>query len=167
MIPQDSLAHDFSEDLPWLAFLYVSEDLTPDEAADFEERLLSDHSAREAVALAMMMTEGLWMASAMDSLTPKAEPAEANVLQTTKTARRKSPWLSWLASSVALAGLAFFVGWWTAHQMRPPRSRLRRSPNFRPSMSFLAKFRESFLNSKESGSLWKSGRIRKRSWRTC
>ncbi len=64
----ESLAQPYSQELPWLAFLYVSEELTPDEAADFEERLLVDQSAREAVANAMKMAEGLWMATAMDSL---------------------------------------------------------------------------------------------------
>ncbi len=121
MNPQDSLAQNFSEDLPWLAFLYVSEDLTPDEAADFEERLLTDQAAREAVAEAMTMAEGLWMASAMDSLTPKPESADAIALETRQTARRKSQRLSWLASSAALAGLAFFVGWWAAHQHVSPQ----------------------------------------------
>lgn len=45
MIPSDR-----QEELSWLAFRYISTEMSPDEAAQFEERLAIDQAAREAVA---------------------------------------------------------------------------------------------------------------------
>ena len=44
-----------SAGLSWLAFQYVSEELPSAEAAAFEERLVADQAAREAVAEAMLL----------------------------------------------------------------------------------------------------------------
>ena len=46
-------------DLAWTAFLYVSGDLAPDEAARFEARLDDDQMAREAVAAAIELAGAL------------------------------------------------------------------------------------------------------------
>ena len=105
MNPQDSHAAPLEGDLSWQAFLYVGGDLSPDEVVDFEERLLTDQVAREAVAEAAKISEGLWLASAMDSLS-KTQPAVA--LEDQK--RNRARWVAWLAGTFAAACLAFYVG---------------------------------------------------------
>lgn len=119
MNPEDSLAQTNAKELPWLAFLYVSEDLSPDEVVDFEERLLTDQAAREAVACAMKLADGVWLASALDFYGPKPEthpaaPAlRANAMGHAGIFQRLS---LWIAGTVAAAILAFCVGWWFAGQ---------------------------------------------------
>lgn len=124
MNPQNSLAASHSEELPWLAFRYVSEELTPKEAQDFEERLMSDQAAREAVAQAMKMSEGLWMASAMDSLhlQPKTTPTPLARETGSQTIRERLRSMSWLVSTVVAASLAFCIGWWFAQRQTESRS---------------------------------------------
>lgn len=117
MNPDKSLAATPSEELPWRAFLYVSEELTPEETQEFEERLLSDQAAREAVAHAMKMSEGLWMASAMDSLNGRPAAHSAPALESavvSQSTRERSRSVMWLVSTVVAASLAFCVGWWFA-----------------------------------------------------
>jgi anti-sigma factor RsiW len=46
-------------DLPWLAFQYVNDELSPDETAQFEERLATDQAAREAVAESMLLVQAV------------------------------------------------------------------------------------------------------------
>ncbi len=119
MNPDESLAQAYAEELPWLAFLYVSEELTPDEVVDFEERLLSDQSAREAVGQVMQLADGVWLASAMDSLSPKPEICPAPwAIGPDQTRRRGgfSRLALWMGSTLAAAALAFCVGWWFAGQ---------------------------------------------------
>src|SRR5687768_10629116 len=48
-----------SADLDWLAFQYISDELPPDEALRFEERLETDQAAREAVAEAMLLLQAV------------------------------------------------------------------------------------------------------------
>ena len=50
------MRHQRPDDLDWLAFCYVVDELPPDKAAEFENRLASDHAAREAVAEAVELT---------------------------------------------------------------------------------------------------------------
>ncbi len=120
MNPEPSPAQAFDEDLPWLAFLYVSEELTPDEVADFEERLLTDQEAREAVAEAMKMADGLWVATAVETL--QAPPDRGRPAEAAKPSRSRWSW--WMTGTLAAAGLAFCVGWWLAEwetSNNPPR----------------------------------------------
>lgn len=118
MNPEDSLAQAYAKELPWLAFLYVSEELTPDEVVDFEERLLTDQAAREAVADAMKFADGVWLASALDSYSPKPEvtPVAPAIGRHQAKRRRINRWAIWVGSTVAAAVLAFCVGWWYAEQ---------------------------------------------------
>jgi hypothetical protein len=116
----ETLAQAYAEELPWLAFLYVSEDLTPDEVVDLEERLLTDQSAREAVAQAMKMADGMWMASALDSLSPLSRPALA--IPENSRDRRFQRLALWIGSTIVAAGLAFCVGWWFAQSADSPAS---------------------------------------------
>ena len=48
-----------SQDLNWLAFCYVVDELSPADALSFEERLASDQAAREALAEAVLLTQAL------------------------------------------------------------------------------------------------------------
>lgn len=59
-------------DLDWLAFQYVSEELSAEEAAHFEDRLAVDQSAREAVAEAMLLRQAISAGARI------AEPARAS-----------------------------------------------------------------------------------------
>lgn len=126
MHPEDSLAQAYAEELPWLAFLYVSEELTPDEVVDFEERLLTDQAAREAVAEAMKLADGVWLASAMSSYQTQpsmGSPTPASELHPTDRQNIRR-WALWTGSTLALAVLAFCVGWWFAEGRSNPSTRL-------------------------------------------
>jgi anti-sigma factor RsiW len=46
-------------ELEWSAFRYIADELSPAEAAEFEQRLASDQNAREAVASAVQMAEAV------------------------------------------------------------------------------------------------------------
>jgi len=107
MTSPESLAQTFPDDLAWQAFLYVSGELTPDEVVDFEERLLSDQSAREAVAV--KLDDGVCAAwdAEMTTLSHKTKTAVGE-------RKQSSHWIVWTIGSVLAASLAFFVGWWVA-----------------------------------------------------
>src|SRR5687767_2601083 len=47
------------QELLWLAFRYVSDELSAEEVEQFEERLAVDQAAREAVAEAVLMCEAV------------------------------------------------------------------------------------------------------------
>ena len=127
MNPHDSFAQTHVDDLSCQAFLYVLGDLTPDEIVDFEERLLADQAVREAVAQAAKTTEGLWLASAMESMTKTESPA--NAAQQPRPERSLSRRLIWLASTAVAAVLAFCVGWWFANpEATPPAGPIVQSP---------------------------------------
>lgn len=127
MNPHDSFAQTHVDDLSWQASLYVLGELTPDEIVDFEERLLTDQAVREAVAQAAKMTEGLWLASAMESMTTTEPPAQA--AQHAHKERSLSRRLIWLASTAVAAVLAFCVGWWFANpEATPPAGPIAHSP---------------------------------------
>lgn len=66
------MEHRGPADLEWLAFQYVSEELSAEVAAHFEDRLAVDQSAREAVAEAML----LWQTIAAGARI--AEPARTS-----------------------------------------------------------------------------------------
>lgn len=66
------MQHRDPADLDWLAFQYVSEELSAKDAAHFEDRLAVDQSAREAVAEAMLLVQAISAGSRV------SEPARAN-----------------------------------------------------------------------------------------
>ncbi len=53
------MRHDQREDLDWLAFRYIANELSGDELDAFERRLASDQKAREAVAQAVELTRAV------------------------------------------------------------------------------------------------------------
>jgi hypothetical protein len=50
---------DATEELGWLAFRYISNEMSPAEVESFERRLVNDQLAREAVAQAVIWTEAV------------------------------------------------------------------------------------------------------------
>jgi hypothetical protein len=53
------MSHPASTDLDWLAFQYVNDELTADDAEQFEARLSEDQAAREAVAQAVLLCQAV------------------------------------------------------------------------------------------------------------
>jgi hypothetical protein len=124
MSPDESLAQPYAKELPWLAFLYVSEELTPDEVVDFEERLLTDQAAREAVADAMKLADGVWLASALDAYGAKPDAVAPAIPSDRTDDRKSSRWAIWISSTLAAAVVAFCVGWWFAQEASNRSTRL-------------------------------------------
>lgn len=85
------------EDLDWLAFCYIADELSPDEAAAFEERLADDQQAREAVARAVELTR------AVAAACPEVRSRPAPVSRAARGRRRAGPagHLAWTAIAVA------------------------------------------------------------------
>jgi ferric-dicitrate binding protein FerR (iron transport regulator) len=83
---------DSNDDLDWLAFRYISNEMTQAEADRFEQRLGEDQLAREAVARAVAWTEAVASVPHKGSPTPQAI---------------SMPRMRWFA--VAAAGLAASV----------------------------------------------------------
>ena len=104
-------SRESDHDLLWQAFCYANDELTPAEAAAFEERLAVDQAACEAVARAVEVCE-----------TVRAVPQEVTVLQEVTGAtcisivRREATWMQpvgWLALGAAacLAAVMAFQTW--------------------------------------------------------
>ena len=60
------MLHERPEDLDWLAFRYIADELSPDETVAFENRLASDQAAREAVAGVVDLTCAVAVVDAED-----------------------------------------------------------------------------------------------------
>lgn len=97
-----------SADLFWQAARYVWGELTPDEAAAFEERLTTDELACAAVAEAVTMSAGLTA-----SVQPAVVAGRAKVSWQTTSHRRLAVGLC--AAAMALFGFILLSTW------QPPR----------------------------------------------
>jgi len=53
------MRHTKPDDLDWLAFCYIADELSPDEREAFESQLANDQGAREAVARAVDLTRAV------------------------------------------------------------------------------------------------------------
>lgn len=98
---------DTTNTLQWLAFRYVAGEMQTDEAAQFEQRMLSDLDACEAVIRSMQLSETVVAAFEQ----PAAAVAPAKLSRTTEP-QPISRRLSLAASASALAGafaLALFA----------------------------------------------------------
>ena len=60
------MRHEKPDDIDWLAFCYIADELPLDEAAAFENRLADDQTAREAVARAVDLTRAVAVLGAED-----------------------------------------------------------------------------------------------------
>jgi hypothetical protein len=58
------MPHEKPDDLDWLAFCYIADELSRDEVDAFEARLADDQQAREAVARAVELTRAIAVAGA-------------------------------------------------------------------------------------------------------
>lgn len=87
---------DPNRDLDWLAFRYISGEMTAEEADAFECRLADDQGAREAVAQAVALTAAVSLAA----------PSTREVLPLRRR-RLVSTWVIVAASAACLALLAW------------------------------------------------------------
>lgn len=99
------------QDLAWLAFRYVSGDLSVSESTDFELRLADDQLARDAVVAAVELSQTVLAAETQTS-TPITSVSLASASQ--------QPWSAhvvWLAcSAAACLVIALAVNFSTSHQ---------------------------------------------------
>jgi negative regulator of sigma E activity len=100
MAPQDET------ELFWQAFRYVGQEMTPDEAADFEVRLASDQAARETIARVVELSQ-LVLAVA-----PERSPAEEFVSPVLQSRAWMQP-VGWIAVGAAacLAVVMAYQSW--------------------------------------------------------
>ena len=87
-------------DLEWLAFRYISDELSPQDRMDFEHRLETDLEAQQAVVEAVGLTRDLAVAMTASSTAPRPTPATSN------------GWLAWALSVAALLLAGLSVGWY-------------------------------------------------------
>jgi hypothetical protein len=86
---------DYDEELEWLAFRYISNELPADEVELFEQRLAHDQAAREAVAQAVQLS--LAVAGAGGGVAPLRRPAYRTIVR----------WLA-AAAAVLIAATMFY-----------------------------------------------------------
>jgi len=100
------MRHEKREDLDWLAFCYVADELSGDELEVFERRLADDQKAREAVARAVELTRAV--AAVGDEAPHRVTPASrvAGVWRRMGAAGR----LGWAAVAVS-ACVAFVLAY--------------------------------------------------------
>ncbi len=91
-------------DLPWLAFRYVSDELSVEETVAFEERLLTDARACEAVARAVVLSQAVRSAESSAPAVPAREPAVA-----TEVRRSRVPSIGVAVAAVIAIGVAAFA----------------------------------------------------------
>jgi hypothetical protein len=90
------MTSDSNNDLDWSAFCYLADEMSPAEAAAFEDRLATDQPAREALAKAVELTQ--LIAAADSSPAALVSPPRRH----TAGSRQRLTW-------IALAGLACSV----------------------------------------------------------
>lgn len=90
------------DELDWLAFRYVSNEMSASEILDFEGRLIDELPAQEAVARAVEMTHAV--VSAMEPSAVPSKPVAAR--------GRRQLWWAVAATSAAVAAVfaSFFIG---------------------------------------------------------
>jgi hypothetical protein len=108
--------------LDQLAFRYIANELTNDELQAFEDRLATDHQAREAVAAAVELTQAIaFVESTRQSPSPTvANTNDALPVSPPLPADRRSWWpaLGWMAvGSAACAALIFLADQWSLHEL--------------------------------------------------
>ncbi len=92
----------FADDLDWLAFCYVANELTGEPLARFEARLAMEQEPREAVARAMELTSEVYLSGEVHRSEVKlslVEPVSRN-------------W-TWQTAALILLGLSTGAWWWS------------------------------------------------------
>jgi anti-sigma factor RsiW len=93
-----------SDELDWLAYCYLSDELHGDERSTFENRLADDQAAREALARSVELMQAIAVAEAHEG----QRPVPAAVIRRTTTWPRRLAWMS-LGASAALVIVAVWV----------------------------------------------------------
>lgn len=101
------------EQLDWLAFQYVADELSDAEAAEFEMRLEDDQPAREAVARAVHLTEATYLASESTALTTAA---------TGKKNWQRAVLSMVVGAAACFAAVAIYQSWMGEDQSGIPRT---------------------------------------------
>jgi len=94
------MPHEKPDDLDWLAFCYIADELSRDEAGAFEARLADDQQAREAVARAVELTRAIAAAGAERRKRPAPASRAAGVWRRMGLAGRLGR-LAWAAAAAA------------------------------------------------------------------
>jgi hypothetical protein len=99
---EPELTTEQSNDVEWLAFCYVANEMPVDQRDRFEERLANDQAAREAVATAVDLTQTI----------AGIESVEHSIQVATPPSRGAQVWqrATWIATAVA-ACLAIVLGY--------------------------------------------------------
>lgn len=93
------------EEPDWLAFRYISGELSPAETADFEQLLADDQPARDAVVRAVQLSEVI--AAAQSPAESPSEPPSIGLLPAFQN--RWKQHLAWFSSGVAACILVAFA----------------------------------------------------------
>jgi hypothetical protein len=101
--PPPSQAVDDGADLDWLAFRYVSGEMTAEEHAAFEENLAESQPAREAVAAAVLLAQAVGLAEKS-----QADGARAELVPASRSARGPT-WRGRLGWALAGAAASLFI----------------------------------------------------------
>lgn len=99
------MQHEKPDDLDWLAFCYIADELSRDETDAFEARLADDQEAREAVARAVELTRAIAAAGAERRKRPAPVSRPAGVWRRMGLAGR----LAWTAAAAAACLAAVLV----------------------------------------------------------
>jgi hypothetical protein len=94
-----------SADLDWLAFRYVSGEMTAEEHAAFEENLTESQPAREAVAAAVLLAQAVALTE-----TRRPDGARAELVPASRAARGPT-WHGRLGWALAGAAASLVIAW--------------------------------------------------------
>jgi anti-sigma-K factor RskA len=114
MNPKTPESHNHQPPLDWLAFCYVADELEPDQRASFENRLLDDQDAREAVA------QAVWQTQCLNKAIEASRPAGRVSLAPVNHLKKQFRWLvpvSTLATVAAVLAIVVFG----SRQSAPPQ----------------------------------------------
>ena len=101
---EPGIARALDEELDWLAFCFVTGELSGDERSSFECRLSEDQSAREAVARAVELMQAISLAQTHED----AQPVLVTNGRRTTTWPRRLAWMS-VGASAALVLVAAWL----------------------------------------------------------
>lgn len=105
----EKLNRENADDLDWMAFCYVADELAGEQLTQFERRLSEDQEAREAVAHAMKLSSEVLLSGVADHQISTPSRSEASV---------RPGWL-WQTVALVLLGVTFGAWWWTTSNGDP------------------------------------------------